>query len=42
MERYSQPFYHIPRDYLNPPCQANVVVIFEEDALTVDESVRLS
>ena len=28
--RYSQPFYHIPRDYLNPPGQANVVVIFEE------------
>ena len=27
---YSQPFYHIPRDYLNPPDQANVVVIFEE------------
>ena len=28
--QYSQAYYHIPRDYLNPPGQQNVVVAFEE------------
>ena len=27
---YSQRFYHIPRDYLMPSGQANVVIVFEE------------
>lgn len=27
---YTQAYYHIPRDYLSPPGEVNVVVIFEE------------
>jgi hypothetical protein len=28
--RYSQQYYHVPRDYLKPPGEGNLVVFMEE------------